>query len=227
MIVRVGVGRVRLPKSTRPRSCTGQKPGQVNATDRALVSPTRSATSYKIAIAQFVHNDRVIDALVTQAFRALDASPGARAYYDQLKPGAPTTTPFTIVGCLSSCWDVSQVVGCGGVGATRCAVTSSGIATTWARAAARVAPAGASHAGSHPTAAGLRSIRGLFSLRSDVFAAWREFRVRTQNPSADAFQGFEERGAINRRAGLTRLGTGERPRPAEAGTLTVAPVRSG
>jgi hypothetical protein len=90
---------------------TGQKPGRVNATDSALVSPTRSATSYKIAIARFVHNDRVIDALMTQAFRALDASPGARAYYDQLKPGAPTTTPFTIVGCLSSCWDVSQVVG--------------------------------------------------------------------------------------------------------------------
>ena len=33
----------------------------------------------------FVHNDRLIDALMTQAFAALNASPGARAYYDQLK----------------------------------------------------------------------------------------------------------------------------------------------
>jgi hypothetical protein len=32
-----------------------------------------------------VHNDRLIDALMAQAFSALNASPGARAYYDQLK----------------------------------------------------------------------------------------------------------------------------------------------
>jgi hypothetical protein len=31
-----------------------------------------------------VHNDRLIDALMTQAFSALDASPDARASYDQL-----------------------------------------------------------------------------------------------------------------------------------------------
>jgi hypothetical protein len=30
-----------------------------------------------------VHNDRLIDALGKQAFAALIASPGARAYYDQ------------------------------------------------------------------------------------------------------------------------------------------------
>jgi hypothetical protein len=30
-----------------------------------------------------VHNDRLIDALMTQAFSALNASPGARAYYDR------------------------------------------------------------------------------------------------------------------------------------------------
>jgi hypothetical protein len=29
-----------------------------------------------------VHNDRLIDALMSQAFSALQASPGARAYYD-------------------------------------------------------------------------------------------------------------------------------------------------
>jgi hypothetical protein len=36
-------------------------------------------------LARFVHNDRLIDALGSQAFAALTASPGARAYYDQLK----------------------------------------------------------------------------------------------------------------------------------------------
>jgi hypothetical protein len=30
-----------------------------------------------------VHNDRLIDALMTQAFSALRVSPGARAYYDR------------------------------------------------------------------------------------------------------------------------------------------------
>jgi hypothetical protein len=34
-------------------------------------------------LARFVHNDRLIDALITQAFCALLASPGARAYYDK------------------------------------------------------------------------------------------------------------------------------------------------
>jgi hypothetical protein len=35
--------------------------------------------------ARFVHNDRLIDALDRQAFAALNASPGARAYYDQIR----------------------------------------------------------------------------------------------------------------------------------------------
>jgi hypothetical protein len=34
-------------------------------------------------MARFVHNDRLIDALMTQAFSALQKSPGARAYYDR------------------------------------------------------------------------------------------------------------------------------------------------
>jgi hypothetical protein len=34
-------------------------------------------------VARFVHNDRLIDAVMSQAFTALSASPGARAYYDQ------------------------------------------------------------------------------------------------------------------------------------------------
>jgi hypothetical protein len=33
-------------------------------------------------LARYVHNDRLIDALMSQAFTALRVSPGARAYYD-------------------------------------------------------------------------------------------------------------------------------------------------
>jgi transposase len=46
---------------------------------------TRASGKKKVVLARFVHNDRLIDALMTQAFSALNASPGARAYYDQLK----------------------------------------------------------------------------------------------------------------------------------------------
>jgi transposase len=43
---------------------------------------TRASGKRKVVIARFVHNDRLIDALHTQAFAALTASPGARAFYD-------------------------------------------------------------------------------------------------------------------------------------------------
>jgi transposase len=46
---------------------------------------TRASGKKKVVIARYVHNDRLIDALMAQAFSALNASPGARAYYDQLK----------------------------------------------------------------------------------------------------------------------------------------------
>jgi transposase len=44
---------------------------------------TRQSGKKKIVFARYVHNDRLIDALGQQAFAALKASPGARAYYDQ------------------------------------------------------------------------------------------------------------------------------------------------
>nr|WP_281360898.1 IS110 family transposase [Lentzea indica] len=44
---------------------------------------TRASGKKKVALARFVHNDRLIDALLAQAFAALKASPGARAYYDR------------------------------------------------------------------------------------------------------------------------------------------------
>jgi transposase len=49
----------------------------------AATSPiTRASGRKKVVAARFVHNDRLVDALMTQAFSALNASPGARAYYD-------------------------------------------------------------------------------------------------------------------------------------------------
>jgi transposase len=43
---------------------------------------TRASGKKKIVHARFIHNDRLIDALMTQAFAALRVSPGARAFYD-------------------------------------------------------------------------------------------------------------------------------------------------
>jgi transposase len=44
---------------------------------------TRASGKKKVALARFVHNDRLIDALISQAFNSLLRSPGARAYYDR------------------------------------------------------------------------------------------------------------------------------------------------
>ncbi|WP_433417604.1 IS110 family transposase [Microtetraspora malaysiensis] len=44
---------------------------------------TRASGKEKSVLARFVHNDRLIDALMAQASVALRASPGARAYYDK------------------------------------------------------------------------------------------------------------------------------------------------
>jgi transposase len=50
----------------------------------AATSPlTRASGKKKVVIARFVHNGRLVDALNAQAFSALSASPGARAFYDQ------------------------------------------------------------------------------------------------------------------------------------------------
>lgn len=46
---------------------------------------TRQSGKKKVVAARYVHNDRLLDALGRQAFAALTASPGARAYYDQLR----------------------------------------------------------------------------------------------------------------------------------------------
>jgi hypothetical protein len=44
---------------------------------------TRASGKKKVVAARFIHNDRLTDALSAQAFASLNASPGARAFYDQ------------------------------------------------------------------------------------------------------------------------------------------------
>ncbi|MER7499294.1 IS110 family transposase [Nonomuraea pusilla] len=66
----------------------GDDPGRyASAKDRknyAGTSPiTRASGKKKVALARFIHNNRLIDALLTQAFSALRLSPGARACYDR------------------------------------------------------------------------------------------------------------------------------------------------
>jgi transposase len=46
---------------------------------------TRQSGKKRTVLARRVHNDRLVDALGLQAFSALSASPGARAYYDQIR----------------------------------------------------------------------------------------------------------------------------------------------
>ncbi|HEY2670216.1 MAG TPA: IS110 family transposase [Rugosimonospora sp.] len=76
----------------------------------AATSPiTRASGKKKTVVARFVHNDRLIDALMTQAFSALHASPGARAYYDRQRARGATYNAALrqlanrLVGILHGC----------------------------------------------------------------------------------------------------------------------------
>jgi hypothetical protein len=70
---------------------------------------TRASGKKKVVAARFVHNDRLIDALMTQAFSSLRVSPGARAYYDhQRARGAEHNAALRqlanrLVGILHGC----------------------------------------------------------------------------------------------------------------------------
>jgi hypothetical protein len=60
-------------------------------------------------MARYVHNDRLTDALMSQAFAALQASPGARAYYDHQRARGSGHNPALrqlanrLVGILHGC----------------------------------------------------------------------------------------------------------------------------
>ncbi|HEX9040932.1 MAG TPA: transposase [Trebonia sp.] len=52
----------------------------------AATSPiTRAPGKKKVVATRFVHNDRLANALNAWAFSSLNASPGARAFYDELR----------------------------------------------------------------------------------------------------------------------------------------------
>jgi transposase len=92
----------------------GDAPGRyVDAKARknyAATSPiTRSSGKKKVVLARFVHNDRLVDALMSQAFSSLQASPGARAYYDKQRDRGVGHNPALrqlanrLVGILHGC----------------------------------------------------------------------------------------------------------------------------
>ncbi|ETT23771.1 mobile element protein [Rhodococcus aetherivorans] len=70
---------------------------------------TRASGRKKVAVARFVHNDRLLDALTSQAFSALSRSPGARAYYDKQRARGVGHNPALrqlanrLVGILHGC----------------------------------------------------------------------------------------------------------------------------
>jgi transposase len=70
---------------------------------------TKASGKKKIALARHIHNDRLIDALMAQAYSALTASPGARTYYDRQRARGADHNPALrqlanrLVGILHGC----------------------------------------------------------------------------------------------------------------------------
>jgi hypothetical protein len=70
---------------------------------------TRASGKKKTVLARYVHNDRLIDAHMSQAFTALRVSPGARAYYDLQRARGSEHNPALrqlanrLVGILHGC----------------------------------------------------------------------------------------------------------------------------
>jgi hypothetical protein len=76
----------------------------------AATSPiTRASGKKKVVAARFIRNDRLTDALMAQAFAALNASPGARALYDAERDRGTEHNPALrklanrLVGILHGC----------------------------------------------------------------------------------------------------------------------------
>ena len=81
-----------------------------NRKNYAGTSPiTRASGKRKLVAARYVHNDRLVDALMLQAQSALQASPGARAYYDRQRARGLDHNPALrqvanrLVGILHGC----------------------------------------------------------------------------------------------------------------------------
>jgi transposase len=80
----------------------------------AATSPiTKASGKKKTVLARFVHNDRLVDALIHQAFSALSVSAGARAYYDKQRArgaghnAALRQVANRLVGILHGCLKTS------------------------------------------------------------------------------------------------------------------------
>jgi transposase len=75
---------------------------------------TRQSGRRTHVLARYVHNDRLVDAIGLQAFSALRASPGARAYYDRLRArgighrAALRQLGNRLVGILHGCLKTSR-----------------------------------------------------------------------------------------------------------------------
>ena len=74
--------------SARVRGEFGDDPARyADAKARKNYAPTspitRASGKKKVVAARFIHNDRLVDALMSWAFASLKASPGARAFYDE------------------------------------------------------------------------------------------------------------------------------------------------
>ena len=63
---------------------TGTPTASAGGTRRDQSSHPRAGKK-KVVAARFIRNDRLVDALNAQAFASLNASPGARALYDELR----------------------------------------------------------------------------------------------------------------------------------------------
>jgi transposase len=76
---------------------------------------TRASGKKTTVLARFVHNDRLVDALMAQAFTALRSSPGARVYYDRQRArGASHNAALRqlanrLVGILHGCLKTGTV----------------------------------------------------------------------------------------------------------------------
>ena len=78
-------GRPRRPGARRVRRRPARYADAKARKNYAGTSPiTRPSGKKKIVLARYVHNDRLVDAL-SPSLRRAAASPGARAYYDQLR----------------------------------------------------------------------------------------------------------------------------------------------
>jgi transposase len=84
------------------------RPRHARTTPPPAPSPAPRGKKKTVA-ARFVRNDRLIDALMAQAFAALSASPGARAYYDRQRARGVGHNPALrqlanrLVGILHGC----------------------------------------------------------------------------------------------------------------------------